>query len=93
MSAAAVGRWLDGERTDRSREMAKEVAQISGGLPEEREGRVSLDARGLGSDWQATEFRAFWERFASAFTAAVAAHRATDAEPTVAPDRGGHTVS
>jgi hypothetical protein len=88
VSAAAVGRWLDGERIDRTRALAEEIVSVEGGLSEAGR-RVALDARGLGSEWEAAEFRAFWERFALAFASAVAARRVADAEPGAAADGGG----
>ena len=87
VSAAAVGRWLDGERIDRAREMAEEIARVGAGLSEAEE-RVALAARGLESGWAGAEFRAFWERFAQAFAAVVAARRGADAVPgTFVDDR------
>lgn len=80
VSANAVGRWLDGERIDRTRELYEEVATIENDLPEE-DGDVVLDARGLASGWKVTDFRSFWRRFKVAFASAVAARSPADANP------------
>ena len=80
ISEAAISRWLEGERIDRTRELAKEIAEIEGCL-QQAEGRIALAVRGLVSDWDKVAFRAFWESFVVAFTSAVSVRKSADAEP------------
>lgn len=71
VSAAAISRWLNGERVDRTQQLVEEVARVQADL--QRTGdQVVLDARGLESDWPGDEFRAFWDRFAVALASASA---------------------
>ena len=87
ISEAPISRWLEGERIDRAREIAEEIAKIEGDL-QQAEGRIVLAARGLESDWDKTAFRAFWERFAVAFTSAVSVRNSANAEPRAPADGG-----
>lgn len=88
ISAEAVGRWLDGERIDRTPELAEEIAIIEAGL-RQIEGPIDLAARDLGSTWNGAEFKAFWQAFAEAFRSAFAASSVAVTEPDGASDRPG----
>jgi hypothetical protein len=92
ISAAAVDRWLAGERINRTRELAEEVGRVGRDLPEVEE-RVTLTVRGLESNWDVAEFQAFWEQFAAAFASAIVARGVADAEPGSAADRGHISAS
>lgn len=85
ISAAAICRWLDGERIDRTQQLLDEVAGVQSSLQAAGE-RITLDARGLESDWRGDVFREFWDRFAVALASAIADRNVAEAEPGAAAD-------
>jgi hypothetical protein len=69
-----MARWLTSERPERTREIAAEIERIEADI-RDVEGNIFLAAPGLESEWEASEFRAFWQQFGMAYTAAAAANR------------------
>jgi hypothetical protein len=90
ITAGSIARWLEGERIDRSGELAEEIGCIKAGLPRS-EGQIFLAARGMESGWSVGDFRAFWGCLEAAFALAVGARERDDeGEPRAATDPTQH---
>jgi len=74
LSEGSIARWLNAQRIDRTREIAAEIEGVEAGV-RGVVGRVVLAVRGLESEWDVEEFRAFWEQFLAAYTVAVVARQ------------------
>ena len=74
LGEGSMSRWLTFERTDRTHEIAAEIERIQVNI-RDVEGSLFLSAPGLESEWDISEFRTFWERFAWAYTAAMATYQ------------------
>ena len=72
ITEGTIARWLEGERIDRTRELAEEIGRIARDL-RRCEGRIFLTARDLESGWDLDDFRAFWEHLETTFASAILA--------------------
>ena len=77
LTEGSIGRWLDFERTDRTREIAAEIKEVAS-ASRHVSGRIIMAVRGLESVWNAEQFREFWGRFQGAYTLAVESRQQSD---------------
>lgn len=77
LSESSILRWLDFERIDRRQEIAREIERIEAEI-RGLEGHITLAARGLRSEWDADDFRAFWTQFRVAYGWAIASPQRRD---------------
>lgn len=72
ITEASMSRWLESERADNSGEIAAEIDRVARDA-QTAPGRVYLAVPGLESEWDAEQFRAFWEHLRATFWSAAEA--------------------